>query len=245
MNDSAGKLQRFGVHPWQTMPAEKIVASKGYSSEDGFFLALALVFNDLKGIVLYEAQLHPHQPESVNTAGQAQWMGVIIQTRRLATGIICELLKLIETHKAVLATARFRKILEATPPEARKSWDTLTALALGNDDGDPALAAAIKRIRNQGAFHYYDPKDLTRGYQQAYFQNGLGEEARASVGLDWEATRYFFADEAAAALMMRAASEKGIDDYQKRLGDVIRTIASALAAVVTLHLVERRDGVLE
>ena len=57
-------LHRFEVHPWQGIEPTKLVARQGYNREEGFFLALALIFNDLKGLLLYESQLHPHQPAS-------------------------------------------------------------------------------------------------------------------------------------------------------------------------------------
>jgi hypothetical protein len=43
-----GKLSNIDLEAQQGIDAEKVVGRGAYSRDDGFFLSLALIFNDLK-----------------------------------------------------------------------------------------------------------------------------------------------------------------------------------------------------
>lgn len=244
--ESRQKLANFDLESPQAIDAEKLVGRGAYSRDDGFFLSLALIFNDLKGLVMHDLWLAPHRPATNHpTPFLGQWSGLVIQLRRLTSGVVWELCELMKAHRDLIEDAAFVGLLSRMPKESRAAWRALEDLAFERGKESSALATVLKRIRHNGAFHYYKPEDLVAGYRKAFYEepeSALNEKALASVGRDMEGTRFYYADAAAGALMTRIGESEGIDDFRKQLSEAMEVVNLAVVSVVSRHLIERRDG---
>jgi hypothetical protein len=178
-----------------------VFSREGSAAADAFVLALALAFNDMKGVQWLIRQLEKCKPnESSVTAKVGQWNGMRIQTTRLTLLILHELLKAIHIadRDGVLGDADFVEAVRRLQEINKKDWADLIALAR-EAPGDSAVRRYIERMRHNFAAHYYQPSSLIGGYRQFFFENereSFNEHALVSFGDSVENTRFYFADAA-------------------------------------------------
>lgn len=225
--------------PFKLDPLD-VVSREGNSDEEGFFLALALVFNDLKGLAVFAAILNRSDHDRAEVSGRAgQWSGMVVQIDRLASGILWELFQLVGKHQHVVESSLFRELLSEMPKECRDAWKLIQELSTGNVRSRDPMALALCRIRNAGAMHYWDPKALTEGFRRAFFEepiNARNEMALFSLGHDLEATRFYYADAAAEAMLHTQASDAGVADFKAGFDVVLNNVNQAIYSLVARYL---------
>lgn len=190
-----------------------IVPRKGDDRFASFMLALALVFNDLKGVALFAQWLEPSRPTRPEISQHAgQWRGLDLQLHRLAVSLVRELLTLIEAFKDQATGERLKALLTSADPKVRRDWRDLVSVATGSgDESDTQFARVVEQIRHNIAFHYYQPKRLVAGFRGFFFDNqqsAANEHAFCSFGRNMEETRFYYAD---AALEGALSSIQGPD----------------------------------
>jgi hypothetical protein len=234
---SPPRCSNFDLAPLESFPPE--VFSRQHDEVDAFILALALAFNDLKGIMWMFQQLTDAPPESRDKPNPylGQWVGMRLQCSRFAISILNEVLRAISfaANDGVLGSPRFLAVLERLTPSARDAWEELAKLAQTAKSDDPVCALVV-RVRNDLGYHYYQPKNLLRGYQAHFFgaeKTPLNQSAFASLGDTMEGTRFYFADASAQA------SQALLDPEEKLLEQVnryLRETNAVLRAVVMSFL---------
>lgn len=238
------ELPGFELAAMNAISPETVVPKEGDAREESFFLALALVFNDMKGLALFSHFLNHSNHERAEVSPRAgQWSGMAVQLDRLLAGMLWELLALIKAHEDVVGTRTFNDLVDGLSKESRASWKTIRALAVDGSKGRDPFALALCRIRNAGTFHYYAPKAVAAGFRSAFFENPSDERlqsALVSVGKDLEATRFYYADAAVQVCFQNQAAAAGVKDYKRDLQRVYSAANTALYSLVTCYLLRKQ-----
>lgn len=107
------------------------------------------------------------------------------------------------------------------------------------------MRRVLAHIRNNAAFHYYNPAELTEGYFAHFARTDSPAYTSAwwSVGKTMGESRFFYADAAAEALVQRAARRPN-QEWDKELGELADKVNHALRFLVERFVDERRktDG---
>jgi hypothetical protein len=205
-----------------------------------FVLALAVVYNDLRDLLLAWVLLGDIFPEKKEpTARRGQAAGLATHLFRALTGLIHELLVLIESNAAARRDPEFAEVVRKVHPKARKAWQAIVTIPKGSKSADP-LGRFVYWARNQVAFHY-DAPAIARGYELA-FANPDVNVPQFSRGRNMAAARFYFAD-AAVDTYMRSSSNADAPTVKQLLkgeAEVVGQINHALREIVTEFIRRRR-----
>lgn len=222
---------------------EVIVGQQGPDPLGEWFLSLAVVFNDLKGLMWVREILQDGRPKDGEvSAYSAQWRGITLQITKLACGLVHELFELIKDHTHDLDSDEMKRVLKIVPKSTMKKWDSLIALArdAGSAPRTP-LTRALLKIRHNVSFHYHQPKVLVAGYRRHFFQLKPGphnKRAYYTIGGNMEETRFYYAD-AAVQQSLAILSEHVAQDFTKELSGVLRDVNLTLAQVIGAFVRQR------
>jgi len=236
-SDESGGSWELG--PLIGVSPERILTPGKQDPLEEFFLALALVFNDLKTAVLLQETLPGNRGDRRVSPEVGQRNGIRSHLARLAAGIVHELLKLISENRTVLDDHRLTDLLKRIPPDCRNMWAKLVDNALNASTASSLLCM----IRNSAAFHYYQPKTLAQGFRSWFFEDRRipeNEKAYVSVGPDMDATRFYYADAAIQRSLSVLGAKKGVTDVDGLILDFVRTTNFSLAALIR-EFISTRD----
>ena len=199
------KLPDFELAPLKDFDPNTFNSSA--PSVDAFVLSLALAFNDFKGLEWWATQLEKGDPKEAKVSPyHGQFNGMRIQVTRLSLASVHELLQAIAAaHKNhTVEHPAFVQALDIMTPASRANWEDVVAVVLGRDARhDKVFLNWLVRLRNNAAFHYYQPKALHGGYKQYFAEAAPSDHNRfayASLGKSSEASRFYFADAAVGAV---------------------------------------------
>lgn len=206
---------------------------------DEFFLALALVFNDLKNIVLLTDVVSRRGCPDGISPEIGQRSGLSAHLLRLTMGILHEFLTLLRENKDIVEDPRLSRLLATLPNSYRKNWRDLVTESLGGTTSSAVLAM----VRNSVAFHYYQPRALADGYRACFFSDpttDLNRRAFVSRGNDMDAMRFYYADAASQRSATLLAQRKGLLSVDQLLEKFINDTNFALSHLVCAYIDERR-----
>jgi len=106
------------------------------------------------------------------------------------------------------------------PQKAARMFDSLVM----HSDGKTPEAKVLLLIRNNAAFHHYQPKELANGYR-AWFKNAPTAEhghAYVSQGPHMDATRFYYADAAALQVLQISTTRSGVNDFDATMKEPIQ-----------------------
>lgn len=238
------RLRDFDLAPLSRIEPRRVVRARR-DEIDQLFLALALVFNDIKSLTWFEYQLRYGELEdpSETTPYNGQRSGFKVQLMRLRAAIVHELLTLLREKQRVVRGVEVSAIVEGINQRARRDWDTLVRMAVGEVE-DSGFARALERIRHV-TFHYYNPTALADGFEKFFLKDDPREESAAAMysdGATMEATRFYYADAAALGAVRDQAAQAGAGDFEDELGRTLSRVNQALKAVVAEFLRSRSSG---
>ena|SRR3989344_4920076 len=209
-----------------------------------FFLVLAEVFNDFKGIDFFEKliinqyRFPPPQEVSVH---QGEYSGLLTQTRKIFIGNLREFLEFLKENKEILQTTEFRDVLDKTNKDIQRRWKNIVDIALERESEDiHNFTKYLKEVRNNVASHYYQPKGLRIAFCNFFHKKRKIEQNKLAyyyIGETMETTRFFYADAAVQEYLRSTTQQNEIGfDYKYKteigaiLGDVSLTILRLLKA---------------
>ncbi len=230
--------------PCRSYAPKQIVG--GPDDEEGrFFLALAVAYNDLKGLVMFDGYVNEYsRPASDDTTGPAaQWHGIKVQIQRWLAGVIYEVVRLLSEHRPLIASDSFKELLSGLHEESVECWSDLVDTARGNAGPRSARHKLLVRIRNNLAFHYYDPKTFAAGFQDHFSatpKTARNEFALASIGESMEKTRFYYADAASQAAMNAIADARNMGPADEAVISLTVELNRAIAPLLAAFL-ERRS----
>lgn len=236
-------LRDFDLADFSKVAPETIAKRTGTDRHEQLFLALALAYNDLKDIHWFLTALKEGELVYRDiTPQRAQLVGMTYHGARFAIGVMCEVLRLLHKFEVEVRGEYVGRLVRRLSAQKRRAWGSVVAVALGDvgDVGDErsGLFNSLKRIRDQTAFHYHQPKTLLQGYQRHFFENEKSVENDAayySDGNSMEETRFYFADVAARENLLRHDNK----DAAMELG---REMNVAVKHVIIEYIRDRERG---
>lgn len=219
-------------NPAHVLPPDK----DDYLSEERnqFYLALAAIFNDLRGIVWFYDVMknfrHPEKGEVTSHAGD--YNGLRVQLLKILISYLHEVTQFLRENCDTLNTDKFRMHFHKLSDRDQYIWNKLLALAelpsniRLTDEGQKLVKFLIK-IRNNTGYHYSQSgKNLAVGFRFHFFEidNTSNKQNKyayySSSRSEFEANRYYYADAAVDGFIAKSALEVG--DYS--IGEIIKTV---------------------
>jgi hypothetical protein len=237
-----GAADKTQLAPLTKYDPTKILPTVGQDPLASFILALALVFNDLKGLMLWRDAVLPTKPagQFEVTPAWGQWVGLEQQSVRLVSAQLHELFELIKEFKSVLITDEFRNLLRKCPSSVRTQWQSIVSIALSEGTARNDFAQLLAEIRNWGAYHYNQPKRLVAGFRRCFLKNPpkpATEYALASVGDTMGMTRFFFADAAMEVAIEEASTKRMAHErFRKEMHSTVRAVNHSLSHLVQAYI---------
>jgi hypothetical protein len=218
----------------------QIVSESSSDPLGEFALVLALVYNDIKDVILLARFISEQSEDGPPSPRLGQIAGLRSHMDRLMASYLYELLYLLRKRKDVLDSAEFKKVLRHVRGEARRQWDELVQTATSSG----AASSTLARIRNNGSFHYYQTRDLAGAFRAFFFADPKvpqNEVAFLSVGRRMPETRFYFADAAAS----RGLSHFALDDTSigDLLTNLVRDANQGIVAVLGGFISERGGAI--
>jgi len=212
-----------------------------------FVLALALVFNDLKGLLLADSLLIGQAPKDLFTRTRelGAFGGLHLQAFRILLGVLHELLHLVKTERSSRESPHFRRVVKNLPKTTRTAWEKLVLASEANIASDEDVRLLVI-ARNTVAYHY-GSKAIGLGFRRAF--GGVSEQPILSRGSSISTTRFYFADRAAQSSLQLTFGDDDLENYfLKKNRELIPGIAFALFSIVTGFIKSRgcswRKGVI-
>lgn len=256
-SDSAASLDGFmtststpgALRDWELGDLREITPSLVVRDEDDdvgrFILRLAVAFNDLKGMILFDqyrlAFTRP-EPNEV-TAHAGQWAGLITQIHRFLAGILNEALMAIHDELPAIGSVEVTRLLASLPTGVQELWRDIIEEARSSPAAvNRTNRAMLARLRNKSSFHY-DGKNLRHAFLQYFAGVPTEKNAKAyySAGPDLDGTRYYFADAAAQQDYLNAGIERG-KKTDTEVFDFARKVNNAFALLINAFLTSRESA---
>jgi hypothetical protein len=195
-----------------------------------FVLALALIHNDYKNLVLAHALLDGAQPEDPTkiTADRGEHAGLKVHVIRLHASLVHELCRLIHANIDLVTGTEFTWIIKRLDERAREKWQALVDAAEAKPS-ENQFTKALLLLRNKAAYHY-DPEEIARGYEHVV--GTLGMTPYVSRGLTLRNTRFYFADAAAQGYLNVRVGEEGLKPFLDSTARLLESLNIALSQIV-------------
>lgn len=230
---------------------------KAFQSEDkneqevcNFVLMLSLINNDFKDLLWSFTQLNGCRinPQYPLTAYNGQYSGMKGHLTRLTHSLFSELAKLVKENQHVLDHPLFCETIKQINKANKGNWDQLVAYSNGGDNALKELHDVSRLIRNNVAFHYYQPKFLAGGYEEFFSRVDRAENANAFIsrGASLQSTRFYFADAAVEGCFEKYIGNEKAARLRPVLNKLSETLVQALYDIITsfiqLRLIHLKDG---
>ena len=239
----------------KTAPNKLLKTDNGEEFGD-FFFTLALIFNDLKGLMMMEELFrknydNPAQNEISNHTGN--YHGISIQIERLYAGLVHEFLKFLsqDESKTILSSIPFQLIVKKIPTDSANHWKTIEALAMKSDyDHSSEFAQTLLLVRNNVSYHYHQSGPVLRQGLRHFFneteKSASNEYAYYSLGQNMSETRFYYIDAAVQGYMTRQLKNTNLDvgldvlgnfsQYQIKIRKTMECMNDAIFHILRLHL---------
>lgn len=234
-----------------------LVNEEGYDRSEYFFIALAVVFNDLKGLILFDTLLREEYERSKKdeiTSHAGNYGGVAIHIQKLIASTINEFFVFLKKNSDVFSMYEFREAYGRLSTSEKESWDALVAGAHGRLLPVRDFLKSIVQIRSNIGFHFdHSGKILRSAYISRFFgktNDASTQWAYYSIGDSIALTRFYFADAAMEEALHVAAGKKlkekstgdiSLEKYNEQVLDTIRVISRTLSALMKCYLQSRRN----
>jgi hypothetical protein len=226
-------LPDFRLAELSSFPVERLFKGGNvYDTLDQFFLALGIIFNDIKFVSWVHYQLekgrNPDPSEISAYAGQLSAMK--IQCVRYFVSMNHELFNLIKKPAVsrAIESHEFKQILSRLSADIQDKWEIIVEVA-ETRPSHPASRTDLGDFRRT-------MKDLKSGFIKHFVEDQKtpqNEKAFLSNGRTMEETRFYFADAAILAFLNSAAN----NDYSLFL-DKLNNVFSDVNDVLKFLVVE-------
>ena len=214
-----------------------------------FFLVLAVVFNDLKGLNLFSKLINDtykkEEPGEVSVH-VGELGGIFTQINKLFIGNIREFFEFLKENEKILLTTEFKDVLSKTNKDIQNRWKDIINIALNRSSEISDFTKYLILIRNNVAFHYNQSgKELKRSFCSYFYKKekmGRNKLAYYSMGESMENTRFFYADAAVQEYVgLTKNNETGELDlkYKKEISKIITDMNFTISRLLKAYLKNR------
>lgn len=185
----------------ESIPPSKIIDKSNINDIDNLFLSLGLIFNDLKGIILFNDILKKEYikpKDNEISAHGGEYAGIQLQILKLSVALVDEFFLELEKNKEIIKSLRFQLIKNGLNKELKNKWNNIMNIVLNPGKDPNNYLSKIARIRNNIAYHYdHSGTQLRNSFIKRFFdkpKDKSNEKAYYSMGGTIETTRYFYCD---------------------------------------------------
>jgi hypothetical protein len=232
---------------------ERLINIKKQDDVQNFFLTLSVIFNDLKGLIIFQRSIEENyrlpDPDEVS-AHAGECAGIIVQVHKLIVATVNEFFLFLKENESVLDKTEFALILQDLPVKMRSAWNDMVDVALGQNPNATDFAKVLVQIRNNTAFHYYRAGKNLRAAYITRFSNNTDLErnkyAYYSIGDTMESTRFYYADAALEQYLFTTANKMigiGHDKeivfnakYNKFIAGTVETMNFAIRTLLKIYI---------
>lgn len=185
----------------ESIQSSKIIDKSNVDDIDNLFLSLGLIFNDLKGIILFNDLIKRNYkkpiPGEIN-AHAGEYAGIQLQIVKLSVALIDEFFIVLEKNKDTIKSFKFQLIEKGLNKELKNKWTNILTLALNPNNSSTSYLSKIARVRSNITYHYdHSGTQLRNSFIKRFFDSPKDEsnkKAYYSMGGTIETTRYFYCD---------------------------------------------------
>lgn len=230
--------------------ANRIIKENKNDPMDNFFLVLAVVYNDLKGMILFEKLVFDtYEPVSLTdevSFHMGEYGGIFTQTRKIFISYLREFFEFLNENEQILSSTEFKEILSKTNKDITIKWNNLVDIALNKSKDTSDFTNYLVRVRNNVASHYYQSgKELRKAFCNIFFKKEKVEQnklAYYAIGENMETTRFFYADAAVQEYLRSTINdtEKGFEvKYKNELSAIIDNMNWTILRLLKAYLKTR------
>lgn len=234
-----------------------LITKKEFNRIESFFLGMGVVFNDLKGLELFQKMLinsYVQPTENELTAHAGNYGGILVQTQKLIAGTINEFFIFLKKNTEIFSTTEFKEITNRLAKPDKELWNSMIAASRGQFPNLSDMFKAIAQVRSNVTFHYdHSGKVLRNAYISRFFgntTNGRNKYAYFSIGDSAETTRFYFADAAVEESLYIAAGKKPGDNssekepvkkYYDQIGETVHVVNGVISSMLKIYIQSRRN----
>lgn len=198
-----------------------------------FVLALSVTANDLRDIYmlmfLLESEDKAYQ-DRLRPGFRGFVGGLSINLRRLAAGILHELLNLVRSSRATINSSQFHSLYKRLDKDSKKAWDRITDAA-NEKPAKGNLGKALTLCRNKVGFHY-DARQIGVGYRKRFSGRDQDLWPVLARGNSMRARRFFFADASVEQYLSDQIEDPEVEKIFAGGGQLMLDIRRALYDIV-------------
>jgi len=223
----------------------RIFNPKSNSDFDNFFLVLAYIFNDLKGLNFLYLNFINTVSKPIDekaTPHNGEYSGIALQYKRLLVSLIYEFIKFLEINKIILDSHEFKILIKKTPKPIQNIWDDFFQVIKDQKSSKNEVVKTLLRIRANITFHYFDAgKPLKAGFINHFYCNNNKTEANShayysDTGI-MSTSRFYYADAAASAYYLDMVQD--IKDFDKIILGLSENINFGILKLLKVYLANR------
>jgi hypothetical protein len=237
----------------KSIPPSRLLKYHENDSTANFFLVLAVIYNDLKGIIFFQELLvdtfrKPVEKEVSVHSGE--YSGLHIQLTRLLIGIVYEFFEFLKENEDILLTPEFNDTLNATNSCVKDAWNDIVKVAFNKSEGKSGFTHNLELIRHNISFHYNQSgKELKQAFCNIFINRekiGVNDTAYYSIGENTDETRFFYADAATEEYMRtksdRVGKPESMSGYSYEMLEIIGKMNFTFSRLIKAYLKRRPKG---
>ncbi len=210
---------------------------------DNLFLVLGLIYNDLKGLILWNRLLYENYRNPTSgeiSCHSGEFSGMQSQIYRLLISLIGEFLISLQKHKDTINSIEFRLIEKDLPKNLQDRWKKICAIAFGaNNKHTPDFLSRIAEIRNNVTFHYdHSGKVMRKSFIKKFYETPKGSSnnfAFYSLGPKMESTRFYYCDGAIVEYINEHLIKQD-ENYFENAIKLVGKMNQVIVALSTVHI---------
>ncbi|MFC1693677.1 hypothetical protein ACFL1R_09250 [Candidatus Latescibacterota bacterium] len=229
-----------------TFDKNAFIGDNGYSQDlCNFILALSLIWNDTKNIIMfhdYIISLKPKDKEHYDPKDMpvkpilGEISGIEVYLEKSLIAVIHELFILVRNSKDVVESDCFKKICKKLHKNCRESWGIIISYAFGGADSKTPLGKALLMVRHKIANHY-DEKEIFKGYKKKFLMES--NILYISRGIRMCEKRFYFADAAAQEYYKSQQEKVTPEEFYKNITLIRDCINLAIQNLVDTFIQSR------
>ncbi len=225
---------------------DKILGPKEHEDIGSFFIALGMIYNDLKCLLWMSSVLENKYRKPI--AGEisphaGNYNGTKVYLHKILVSTLDEFFSFLISRKKIFKNDKFLQILKRLPQSDQKIWKDLELYLDGKDENLKTFISSLAVVRSNVAFHY-DQSDnfLKKGFIKFFSnspKNKFNQEAYYSVSDSMELTRYYFADaavEASIPIMLENKLGKNLSRYVADFKYNIAKMTISISSILSCYL---------
>lgn len=214
-----------------------------------FFLVLAIIYNDFKGLIFFKTLLQDkfrNPPNGERSYHSGEYAGFQIQLHKLICATIHEFFEFLKKKEDVLKTHEFTIIANNLSSYTKSRWTDIVDFALSKNTPDSDFKNRLARVRSNVTSHYYESdKNLRSGFVDFFFKrerDAGNENAYYAIDNAMKNTRFFYADAAEDAFLNSISKTEEMPtaaDFSEGLIEIINAMNETIALLLKEYLRRR------